>query len=215
MDGKAQRDEDEHQHECGGRGDDPHRDAVGQPRVAGAHAGPLRRKLAVDALAQHLGQALANAVELRASVVEHAIAPFQAQRQHEVHQLEQVAMARHVFGQLAHQLEHLLAAPRLVVEQHQQAVRRPCARAAPGRARRALVEQGAQRVAARDHLLVGQAGGARLGLELAHALDQRGAQRGGVRMLRHHADTWCGPQQRRGRLHQRIDAGHAGNLGQR
>src|SRR5205809_80786 len=85
-----------------------------------------RRGVAVGAVAaQHLREAHAEALELRLAVVEDAVAALEAERQRHVHQLEQVAVALHVFRQLRHQLEHLLAAPRLVVEQDQQALRRP------------------------------------------------------------------------------------------
>ena len=90
---------------------------------------------------------------------------------------------------LRHQLEHLLAAPGLVVEQHQQALPRPDARAAPGRARRRLVEQRAQDVARGDHLLVRQALGAGLRSNLRMPSASASFRPAGIRMLDHRADA--------------------------
>ncbi len=88
-----------------------------------------------------------------------------------------VAVAGHVLGQLAHQLEDLLAAPGLVVELHQQAVRGPDARAAPGRAGGRFVEQRAEDCSGRrSPARSAGPGRAPLVLELAHAFGERVAQ---------------------------------------
>ena len=190
---------------------DPHRQAVAQPGDLRRHAFPARRErlFAIDtvAAAQHLRQARAQAFELRLAVVENAVAAFEAEGERHVHQLEQVAIGGHVLGQLGHQLEHLLAAPGLVVEQDQQALPGPDARAAPGRARRRFVEQGAQDVACGNDLLVRQAFGAGLLLELADAVGERVLQPRRVRVLHHGADARRRAEQGRRGRDQRVEAG--------
>jgi hypothetical protein len=103
---------------------------------------------------EHLGQPLAHRGELGAAVLLHPVAPLEAQRQDEVEEFEQVAMGRGVFGQLAEELEELLAAPGFVVELHQQAALGPHL-VAPRGVGGGFVEEGAQGVPGGDQVFVG------------------------------------------------------------
>jgi hypothetical protein len=107
---------------------------------------------------EHLGQPLAHRGELGAAVLLHPVAPLEAQRQDEVEEFEQVAMGRGVFGQLAEELEELLAAPGFVVELHQQAALGPHL-VAPRGVGGGFVEEGAQGVPGGDQVFVGHAPG--------------------------------------------------------
>ncbi|ABA52807.1 hypothetical protein BURPS1710b_A1206 [Burkholderia pseudomallei 1710b] len=177
-----------------------HREA---PRdVARDDVAPMRRERRIEFAAHRadrLRELAAHRVELRAAVVEHAVAPLEAEREAEVQQLEQVEMLARLLRQPLKQMEELLAAPRLVVERHEQAMRRPYA-AAPRRQRGGLVERGAQAVARADDRLGGDARLLRALLELADLDDEMLAQPRGIRMMDGRTDLRHEVQQRvRGR----------------
>src|SRR6185437_812640 len=61
------------------------------------------------------------------------VAPAEAQRETDVHQLDQVEVAREIRAQALQDLEELRAAVGLAVESHQQGLLRPAALLAPWR----------------------------------------------------------------------------------
>ena len=161
-------------------------------------------------LAQDLRELVAHRFELRAAVVDDAVAALEAEHQRAVDQLEQVAVGLGLLGQPRHQLEDLLAAPGFVVEHGQQAVLRPHAGAAPGRVGSGLVDHRAQHVARRHHALGRDAGTRGLRGEIAHALRQRIAQCGGVGHMPRGPQLRDDQQQPVGQGHQRVQAGVGG-----
>ena len=113
-------------------------------------------------------------------------------------------MGTQVLAQALQDHEELLAAPRLVVEGHQQAAAPPHT-GAPRRAGDGFVDQGAQRVARSRHGFHVHLAGAGLSFKGLHRLDQTLAQafhvrHGGEAAQRHHQI-----QQRVGRAHQRVE----------
>ncbi len=201
------RERDDHQH----RGDSAH-GPHGQPVVRAAHRRarvlPVRRQRHGDLaarLANDLQQPLLERFELRAAVVDDAKAPFETHGQAEVDQLDQVQVLLRVLHQARQQLEELLAAPGLVVEHHEQALRRPDA-AAPGRERRGFVDGGAQAVARADDHLGCNAALLRARLEAPHFIDEVLAQLRGRTVVARGADLRNQVEQRIGRRDERVVA---------
>jgi hypothetical protein len=167
----------------------------------------VRRELGLDrgpVLGDQVGEALAHRVELRAAVVDHAVAALEAERQHAVDQLQQLAVRGHVLRELGQQLEHFLAAPGLVVELHEQALLVPAGLHAPGRVGHRLVERRAQHVASGQHRLVAHARAPRAGVELVDRVGGGRAQRGHVGRLREVAQLADQHQQLAGGRDQRV-----------
>src|SRR5439155_1232874 len=77
------------------------------------------------------------------------VAPLEAEFEADIQELEQVEVGLGVLGQPREELEELLAAADLSVEQRQETLLGPGARGAQRRARRRLVDQRAERVASR------------------------------------------------------------------
>ena len=167
-----------------------HHRAGGRQRQP-AQAGEALHRLALPMLRQRgrrvaallpddLGELVAHRLELRRAVLQRPVPALKAEHQRRVDQLQQITVGGRVLGQPRHQLEHLLAAPGLVVEHREQAVLRPGPRAAPGRLCSSLVEHRADHVARRHHAFWRDAGGRRLRRKFTHALGELVAQRNRV-----------------------------------
>ncbi len=79
----------------------------------------MRRQVAVEfaALApDHVVDAVAQRLELRAAVVDHPVTAFEAEREAGVHQLDQVEVAARILERLVEQQEELLAAETFLVQ---------------------------------------------------------------------------------------------------
>src|SRR5262249_50503212 len=164
----------------------PGRPRADPPLVRRRDPTPARREVALvlaALLAHDHEQPLADRLELALTAVEDAVAPLEAELEADVHQLEQILVGLRVLGQAREELEELLAAAGLAVEHRQEALLRPRSGGSERRARRGLVDQGAERVARCHDLLVRHSRGPRLRLELPDALGETVAERGRVRML--------------------------------
>ncbi|MCY1510647.1 hypothetical protein D9M68_450340 [compost metagenome] len=200
--------EHQHQQHRRHRAHGPHRQPVARAAHGRTRVLPVRRQRRRDFAARlpdDLQQPLLERLELRATVVDDAKAPLEAHRQAEVDELDEVQVLLRVLHQPRQQLEELLAAPGLVVEHHEQALRRPDA-AAPRRERRGLVDRGAQAVARADDHFGRDAGLLRARLETPHLVDQVLAQLRGRRVVAGGADLRDQVEQRVGRRHQRVVA---------
>ena len=186
----------------------PQRHAEAARDIARDDVAPVRRQRRFEFAAHRADrqrELVAQRVELRVAVVEHAIAALEAERETEVQQLEQVEMLAWLLRQAFEQVEEFLAAPRLVVERHEQAVRRPHA-AAPRRQRGRLVERRAQAVARADDRFRRHAGLLRPRLELPDLDDQMLAQPRGIRVMDGRADLRHQVEQRIRRGDERVRA---------
>jgi hypothetical protein len=193
----------------------PHGQAAHQRLGHALHALPLAGQVALvlAALApDHAVQAVAHDVELLAAVLDDAVAPFEAERDAHVHQLQQVDVAARILHRLLEQLEELLAAEAFAVQRDQQALLHPLGAGAPGHVGHGLVDDGAQRVAADQHVLGGRAGGARAGLELGDGAQQVVAQAGRVGVVQRTPDGGHRVEQDRRVGHQRVQAHRAAGL---
>ncbi len=115
-------------------------------------------------------------------------------------------MPRHIGAQALQDLEELGAAVRFAVEGHQQGLLRPAAALAPRCVEHRFVQQRAQHVARGGDRFHRRASIARTVFEAAHLRHHLLAQAGHIGRLRTVAQLHRQQQQRRGGLHQRVDA---------
>src|SRR5262245_23487358 len=174
-----------------------------------AETAPVRREVPLvlaALLADDLEQALADRLELALAAVDDPEPPLEAELETHVHELEEIQVRLRVLGEPRQELEELLAAAGLAVEERQEPLMRPRARRPERRAGGGLVDQRAERVAGCDDLLGRDASRSRLRLELPHALGEAIPQRRRVRMLHRRAELRQDVEQTIGRRDEGIQS---------
>src|SRR5262245_11170407 len=185
-----------------------------------AETAPVRREVPLvlaALLPDDLEQGLADRLELAVAAVDDPEPPLETELETHVHELEEIQVRLRVLREPRQELEELLAAPGLAVEERQESPLRPRTRCAEWRAGGSLVDQRAERVAGRDDLLGRDARRSRLRLELPHALSEAVSQCGRVRMLDRRPKLRQYVEQPIGRRDQRVqpaaDGGRVADLG--